>query len=201
MSAGRTFRAVGLVHRDGDGRVLMVRPAAKRAFYLPGGKLEPGESDAEAVRREVREELGVALRPETCRSVTTVTAAAYGEGEGAVVVLACYTGELVGTPTPSAEVAELRYFGLADYEAEAEQAPAVVVLLRELFPDGGRSTARYPMVLRDGREQDGREQDGREQVGADCGPCDADDTLSNNLSRDDAGIQRPPAVAAKDHIE
>ncbi|WGX94274.1 NUDIX domain-containing protein [Nocardioides sp. L-11A] len=46
------------------GRRLLVvsKHAAPDVFYLPGGKLEPGESPEEAMRREVREELGVTVR-------------------------------------------------------------------------------------------------------------------------------------------
>lgn len=134
--SSRTFRAVGLVHRDGD-RVLLVRPAAKNVFYLPGGKPEPGESDEAAVRRELREELGVDLLPTTCRLLTTVTADAYGEGEGAVVELVCFAGRFVGVPKPAAEVAEVGWFSRAEYEAQPEQAPAMVALMRWLFPESG----------------------------------------------------------------
>lgn len=46
-----------------DGRFLVCqRPAQKRhggLWEFPGGKCEPGETDAEAARRELREELGV----------------------------------------------------------------------------------------------------------------------------------------------
>lgn len=53
---------VGAVLRDGEGRLLLVlrghAPAAGR-WSLPGGRVEPGESAPQALRREVREETGL----------------------------------------------------------------------------------------------------------------------------------------------
>jgi 8-oxo-dGTP diphosphatase len=39
---------------------------APRAFCLPGGAIEEGESQEEALVREIREELGVTIRPQRC---------------------------------------------------------------------------------------------------------------------------------------
>jgi 8-oxo-dGTP diphosphatase len=54
--------AVGGVVVDGDGRLLLIRraraPGAGR-WSLPGGRVEPGEDDATALRREMREETGL----------------------------------------------------------------------------------------------------------------------------------------------
>jgi 8-oxo-dGTP diphosphatase len=49
-----------------DGQVLLVRrarPPAAGLFSLPGGVVEIGETLAEAVAREVREETGLAIEP------------------------------------------------------------------------------------------------------------------------------------------
>ena len=50
------------------GRMLVIRRSrsviAPRAFCLPGGAIEPGESEEEALVREIREELGVRVRPQ-----------------------------------------------------------------------------------------------------------------------------------------
>jgi 8-oxo-dGTP pyrophosphatase MutT (NUDIX family) len=49
---------------DGRGRTLLVRKTGTRAFMNPGGKPEPGESAAEALCRELAEEVGLAIRPD-----------------------------------------------------------------------------------------------------------------------------------------
>ncbi|GHE35643.1 NUDIX hydrolase [Streptosporangium violaceochromogenes] len=55
---------VGAIVRDGEGRTLLIRrgrPPGRGLWSLPGGRIEPGESDAEAVVREVLEETGLTV--------------------------------------------------------------------------------------------------------------------------------------------
>lgn len=61
--------AITIVHRDGvPGIWVLKRPASMRnhaaQFALPGGRLDEGESPAQAALRELDEELGIAL-PDT----------------------------------------------------------------------------------------------------------------------------------------
>jgi ADP-ribose pyrophosphatase YjhB (NUDIX family) len=57
---------VGGIIRDGAGRLLLIQrghdPEAGR-WSLPGGRIEPGESDAQALVREMREETGLTVEP------------------------------------------------------------------------------------------------------------------------------------------
>lgn len=61
-----SVRCVGAIVRDERGRLLMVRrghaPSAG-TWSVPGGRVEPGESDTDAVAREVLEETGLRVRP------------------------------------------------------------------------------------------------------------------------------------------
>jgi mutator protein MutT len=57
--------AVGAIIRDAAGRVVIVRRGrapSKGMWTLPGGKIEPGESPAQATVREVKEETGLDVR-------------------------------------------------------------------------------------------------------------------------------------------
>lgn len=59
------IRCVGAVVHDPDGRLLLVRRAndpGRGQWSLPGGRVEPGESDASAVAREIHEETGLLVR-------------------------------------------------------------------------------------------------------------------------------------------
>ena len=59
-------RVVAAVLRDDHGRVLIAqRPAGKHMagyWEFPGGKIAPGESSEQALKRELAEELGVSLQ-------------------------------------------------------------------------------------------------------------------------------------------
>ncbi len=60
--------AQGLV-RDEAGRVLLCELTYKLDWDLPGGVVDPRESPAQTVAREVHEELGVRLRPQRLLAV------------------------------------------------------------------------------------------------------------------------------------
>ncbi|OLT54587.1 hypothetical protein BJF88_08550 [Cellulosimicrobium sp. CUA-896] len=109
------MRTVGWVHVR-DGRLLTVRSTGKDRFFMPGGKVEHGESDAEALVREIREELGVLLDPATVRPGFVAEAPGHGLG-GRLVRMHCMEAEpRPGSPepAPSAEIAELAWLTPAD---------------------------------------------------------------------------------------
>jgi 8-oxo-dGTP diphosphatase len=101
---------VAWVHLD-NGRILCARPRGKDVFYIPGGKREGAETDLETLRREISEELTVALLPGTARHVGTYQAGAPG---GPLVRMSCYAAGYTGTLAASSEIDELAWFGYAD---------------------------------------------------------------------------------------
>jgi 8-oxo-dGTP pyrophosphatase MutT (NUDIX family) len=70
LDAGRSrfqLRAAALIRRNG---YLLVHRAVSDPFYaLPGGRVEMGESGAEALRREIGEEMGVGARVGSLRLI------------------------------------------------------------------------------------------------------------------------------------
>jgi 8-oxo-dGTP diphosphatase len=90
-----------------DGRVLLTkRPEDKRhpgMWEFPGGKVDPGESPEEALRRELKEELDVEARVERIFEVVH-----YCYEWGAVLILA-YSCSLLSGPIKNIGVAEHRW--------------------------------------------------------------------------------------------
>jgi 8-oxo-dGTP diphosphatase len=64
--SSRRIACVGAIVRDGAGRLLLIQrghdPEAGR-WSLPGGRIEPGESDTRALVREMIEETGLTVEP------------------------------------------------------------------------------------------------------------------------------------------
>ncbi|MFF5292235.1 NUDIX hydrolase [Paractinoplanes globisporus] len=113
-----------------DRRVLVVRPHYTDAFYLPGGKPEPGESYPEAAAREVREEVGLVLNPADLTLYTEIVAPAHNRPPGTEVRLICFTGGTPdGDPKPAAEIGELAWFTPSD---ATRCAPAIQLLIAKL---------------------------------------------------------------------
>lgn len=126
------LRTVGWVNVR-DGRLLAVRTTGKDRFFMPGGKVEPGESDAEALVREIHEELGVRLDPATVRPAFVAEAPGHGLG-GRVVRMHClYAEPLPGSPEPApdAEIAELAWLTPAD----ADRVPPASRIVLERLAD------------------------------------------------------------------
>lgn len=114
-----------------NGRVLCACSQGKDRYYLPGGKRDPSETDAEALLREVTEELTVRLRPETIAYLGTFQAQAHGKPEGVMVQMTCYTADYEGTLTPASEVAEIAWLGYAERDKVSVAGQIIFDYLKE----------------------------------------------------------------------
>ena len=95
-----------------DGHLLSTRSRGKDRYYIPGGKREAGETDAQTLLREIKEELTVDLDPTSLAHAGTWEAPAHGHPAGVLVRMTCYWARYTGQLQPAAEIAEvvwLRY--------------------------------------------------------------------------------------------
>ena len=109
-----TIDKIAWLHLSPDGKILSTRSKGKDAYYLPGGKRDPGETDLQTLVREIKEELAVTVDSTTAVHEGTFTAQAHGHPAGVEVQLTCYSAAHEGTPTPSSEIEEIRWLSYAD---------------------------------------------------------------------------------------
>lgn len=93
---------------DADSRLLLVRKRNTRAFMLPGGKREPGESAHEALRRELQEELELSLPADALSPLGSFRAAAANEPD-TWVEAQVFVARLEQPVAPAAELEELAW--------------------------------------------------------------------------------------------
>ncbi|MEV0998436.1 NUDIX domain-containing protein [Nonomuraea sp. NPDC050202] len=106
---------VGAIIFDAADRLLLVKrghPPGMGSWSVPGGRLEPGESDEAGVRREVLEETG--LRVEVGRLAGAVDRPGPG---GVTYVIRDYLATVsAGTPVAGDDAADVRWCDRADLE-------------------------------------------------------------------------------------
>ncbi|MDQ0577501.1 NUDIX domain-containing protein [Agromyces albus] len=103
--------AIALVR---ERRVLMVTARDRDVFYMPGGKIDDGESAADAAAREAREEVALDLDPATLDELFEVVVQAHGEPEGRLVRMRVFRAETDAAPAASAEVGSVHWVTTAD---------------------------------------------------------------------------------------
>ena len=108
-------RVAAAVIRRGDQVLITQRPPGGPlggSWEFPGGKLEPGESPADAIVRELHEELGVAA---TVVAELHVERHAYAHGlEVEITFLECTLG--TGEPAAGAGIHAMRWVRPADID-------------------------------------------------------------------------------------
>ena len=139
---------VSVTLRNAAGDLLIVRKRGTSVFMLPGGKVEPGESHAQAALREVAEEVGVVLDPATVALLGHWTAPAANE-PGWTITSDVFTAPHTGEPIASAEIEELRWLPLT---GDGGVLPLAPLLTQHVIP----ALKRLPAFFAYGPSNDGR---------------------------------------------
>lgn len=108
-------------------KLLCVRSIGKEVFYCLGGTVEADESDEEALRREIQEEVGCELG-EKIKLLHTFEDWAHGR-ENTKVQIKLYQGELIGEVKPRSEIEEIDYL-----DSNTEQTKLSAIAINQMFP-------------------------------------------------------------------
>lgn len=135
----------GACIRDGEGRILLLRRSdGENLWGFPGGAIEPDERAADAVVREVREEIGLEVEPMELIGVYSAPefTFAYPNGDCVQPVLVFFECRIVGGDLRPdyEEILDARYFGPDD--VLPPMRPCCVAKARDAFAYRGRAFFR-----------------------------------------------------------
>jgi len=111
--------------------ILSTRSYGKDKYYIPGGKREAGETDEQALLREIKEELNVDLNKDTLKKVGVFEAQAHGHPEGVIVRMTCYMAAYEGHLEAKSEIEEIIWLKYADKDKIAEVDKMIFDYLKE----------------------------------------------------------------------
>ncbi len=136
-----TIRIAAALVVERSGETLLVRKRGTKAFMQPGGKIEPGESALEALVRELKEEIGLDIAPESARFIGRFEAAATNEPDH-VVEAEVFRVDIAGKDIlPAGEIEEARWISVREPNDMA-MAPLTEHLIlpfyRQTLSSGGR---------------------------------------------------------------
>ncbi|MBT1004153.1 NUDIX domain-containing protein [Paenarthrobacter sp. DKR-5] len=114
---------------DAQGRLLTVRKRGTGMFMHPGGKLEPGESPAEAAARELQEEVGIQVAASELELLGAWVVEAANE-PATDIEATVFVAPGVWDAAPAAEIEEICWLDLG-VPARSDLAP---LLVRHVIP-------------------------------------------------------------------
>ena len=104
----KTIRIAAALLIEPNGQTLLVRKRGTQAFMQPGGKIDAGEQSAEALARELHEELGLIIEPSDAVYLGNFSAPAVNE-PGYTVEADLFQVTIDEPVSPAAEIEEVRW--------------------------------------------------------------------------------------------
>lgn len=104
----KTIRIAAALLIEPNGQTLLVRKRGTQAFMQPGGKIDAGEQPAEALARELHEELGLIIEPTDAVYLGHFSAPAANE-PGYTVEAELFQVTIDEPVSPAAEIEEVRW--------------------------------------------------------------------------------------------
>jgi 8-oxo-dGTP diphosphatase len=111
--------------------ILSTRSYGKDKYYIPGGKREQGETDVQALCREIKEELSVELNIGSMQFLGEFQAQAHEHPAGTIVKMTCYTADYTGVLKPDSEIEEIIWLTHADKDKIADVDKLIFDFLKE----------------------------------------------------------------------
>lgn len=130
--SGLNIETVGLIEIKNK-KVLVVRSKGIDLSYMPGGKREKGETDEEALIRELKEELDIEIIPSTISFYGTFEAQAHARSGGTLVTMSCFRAEFNGKFKSSSEIEEYAYLS---YDQKNQTPPLGNLIFDDLKQKG-----------------------------------------------------------------
>ena len=129
----KTIRIAAALWVRGDGQTLLVRKRDTLAFMQPGGKIDAGEQPAEALVRELHEELNLRVDPSQAVYLGQFSAPAANE-PGFTVEAELFKVQVDVAVTPAAEIEEVCWIDPMG-EGELHLAPLTRDLILPFYRD------------------------------------------------------------------
>jgi 8-oxo-dGTP pyrophosphatase MutT (NUDIX family) len=119
-----------------DKKLLLAFSKNKKAWYLPGGKVDANESSIEAIQREIKEELNLDIDPVKLKFYCHIKVQAYGEQQHLMMEQDCFLYETKQEITPNNEIEAIAYFDREKYLKNPAQVEGVLKVFDHLEQDG-----------------------------------------------------------------
>ena len=114
-----------------DKSILSTKTYGKDKYYIPGGKRESGETDEQALCREIREELSIDLKKDTIKFIGVFQAQAHGHPIGTIVKMTCYSADFTGQLKADSEIEEIKWLNYSDKDKISDVDKLIFDYLKE----------------------------------------------------------------------